>query len=267
MKLNLTSKLLSLFVVAAITLTSCGSDDDPQPNNGDQTACKVTAMSIETMFGSFEGTAVYNSDGKISKVVNAEDNTSYTLFKYDSQSRLVREENYEGDELIYYAEYSYTNGNITMAEWFFADDEPDGYMTVKYDGSNRVTEVKEFYQEEDFEGEVTETVYTTKHTYNSQGNVAKSVYFTDEVEDMTITYESYDNKINVAAAMKGNFDPWSGNSKNNPLKATTTFIVEDESQSIASTYAYVYNDNNLPTKITITTPIGNFISNFTYLCK
>ncbi|MBC5773871.1 hypothetical protein H8S95_07335 [Pontibacter sp. KCTC 32443] len=267
MKLNITSKLLSLFVASALVLTSCGDkDDDAQPNTGTETACKVTSMDVETMFGSVGGNLEYNSNGKVSKAINAEDESTYTLFEYDNQNRLVREEEYELDELTAYTEYTYTNGNITKAEWFYADGEPNGHMTIKYDGSNRVIEVNEIYSE-GFDGEGTETVSTTKHTYNNQGNVAKTVYLTDDVEEMTVTYESYDNKINYAAAMKGAFDPWSGTNKNNPLKATMTFIVEDEPQSMSATYSYVYNSNNLPTKITMTTPIGNFISNFTYQCN
>ncbi|NEM98017.1 hypothetical protein [Pontibacter burrus] len=264
MKLNFSSKLLSLFVAAALMFTACGDkDDDVNPVDNVSAACKLTSINSDGDVSNIE----YNSKGYITKVTYAGNTSDYYLFVYDNSDRLVKEEGYSGGKLDNYVQYTYTNGKVSKAEWFLADGTADGYAEFKYDGSNRLIELSEIV-EEDFDGEIEEVVYKQTFTYNAQGNVASSAISADGFALFTLTYENYDNKNTPMAAVKGLFDPWSGSSKNNPGKITQSFNMEGMEMTSTSTYAYIYNDKDFPTKSTETDEDQETtVTNYAYQCN
>lgn len=266
MKLNLTSKFLSLFVVAALTLTSCGNDDDdnPQPGTGVEAACKLTNI----MYGDSEGdesnnVVEYNAKGLISKVTYSysdgeEEIEGYTTFTYDSNDRLVKEEEFENGELYEYRVYTYSNGVLSKREEFDAENVSDGVETFKYDASKRIIEITESYDGE---------TYKTTFTYNSQGNISKSEGFYEGELEYTDIYSGYDNKNTPFSAVKGFIEPWMGSSKNNPGKITTTFEMDGEEYSYEVDYSYTYNDKGFPTRVIETFNGEEYETNYTYQCK
>ncbi|MEJ8758165.1 hypothetical protein WG947_14220 [Pontibacter sp. H259] len=260
MKLNLTSKVLGMFVVAALTLTACGDkDDDAQPNVG-QTACKLTEVEDDDDVT----VAEYNANGYITNMTSTEldgeeENVYLTAFTYDNTNKLIKEEYFWNGEADGYTTYEYANNMISKAKSYY-DGELQYTATLAYDANKRLTSVTEV------ENGSTEQ-YSLHFTYNSAGNVSQTDTKYMGETFMTTKYENYDNKLTPLAAVKGMVDVYSGTGRNNPGKETTTYYWSEEPETYVTTYTYQYNSNNLPTKTTETTEDGTSVSNFTYQCN
>jgi len=260
MKLNITSKVLGLFVVAALSLTACGDkDDDAQPVL-DQTACKLTQVTDEDETSVVE----YNANGYISKITmteaDGEDESVYvTTYTYDASNKLIKEEYTLDGENDGYTTYEYSNNLISKSKGYY-DGELQYTAAYTYDSNNRITAITEVENG-------SEEQYSITFAYNSGGNVSQmDTKFMNETF-MSVKYENYDNKLTPFAAIKGMANPYGGSSKNNPGKETMTFYLSGEPESTVTNYTYQYNSNNLPTKITETSEGSTTVSNFTYQCN
>lgn len=262
MKLNITSKLLGLFVVAALTLTACGDkDDDAQPATDTLTPCKVTSVTnSDGTTSDFE----YNAAGYVTSItqVEVEDGIEYeytSAYSYDSNNRLIKEEYLSDGEAYGYMTFEYANGLVSKTKEYY-DGTLEYTATFTYDSSKRLVKITEVGQDEE--------EYSMTFTYNSAGNVneAKVMYMGEAF--ITTKYENYDNKLIPYAAVKGLVNLYEGSSKNNPGKVTATMAWGEEPVTSVVTYTYQYNDKNLPTRVTGTYEEGDQdISNFTYQCN
>lgn len=261
MKFNITSKLLSLFAVAALTFTACGDKDDDAQPNVTLTPCKVTSATDN------EGSTTeinYNAAGYVTSItqieIDGEEEYEYTTnYTYDSGNKLVKEEFTEGGVVYGYITYEYANGMVSKTKEYY-DGELQYSASFTYDGSKRLTKITEVTAEEE--------EYTMTFTYNSTGNVTQSEVSYMGQAFIRTKYENYDNKLTPFAAVKGPLNLYEGSGKNNPGKVTTTYLWGEEPEVYTSTYTYVYNDKNLPTKITETDDDGmEYITNFTYQCN
>lgn len=253
MKLNITSKLLSLLAVAALTFTSCGDDkDDVTPDVG-QTSCKLTTINED----GDESTAVYNANGYVSEVRGSYTDdgveVEYT-YKYTYQNnKLVKEEHFEDGELTGVVTYTYTNDLVNTVSYEYEDYTYS--ETYTYDSNKRVTKVEDNYD------------YITTYTY-SGNNVTKAVTTYEGEVVSEVKYENYDNKLTPTAAVKGLVNLSSGSSVNNPGKVTYTYYYEGGEDVYVSNYTYQYNSSNLPTRITETDQDGDtYVTNLTYDCN
>ncbi|NDK54671.1 hypothetical protein [Pontibacter fetidus] len=261
MKLNITSKLLSLFAVAALTFTACGDKDDDAQPNANLTPCKITAVSDD------EGSSTafsYNTAGYITSItqveIDGEEEYEYTTnYTYDSSNKLVKEEFTENGEVYGYITYEYSNGMVSKSKEYY-DGELSYTATFTYDGSKRLSKITEVTSDEE--------EYSMTFAYNSAGNVTQTeVKYMGQVF-MRTKYENYDSKLTPYAAAKGPLNLYEGTGNNNPGKVTTTYLWGEEPEVYTSTYTYVYSDKNLPTKITETDDDGTqYITNFTYQCN
>ncbi|MBB6612285.1 hypothetical protein H7F15_14640 [Pontibacter sp. Tf4] len=255
MKLNITSKLLSLLVMASLILTSCGDDkdDDVTPDVG-QTSCRLTKVSDDD---SDESVIEYNAKGYVSKVTetDSEDGTEYTVvFTYDSNNNLVKEESFEDGESDGYYTYEYSNGMLSKIK-SYSGGELNYTETLTYDSNKKITKIS------DDEG------YVMNFTYSGNNVSEATVGYMDEIS-YKIKYENYDNKLTPYAAIKGMVNPYSGSSQNNPGKVTYSYYYEgEEAETAVINYTYQYNDKNLPTKITEVDGDDTYVTNFTYACN
>lgn len=253
MKLNITSKLLSLLAVAALTFTSCGDDkDDVTPVVG-QTSCKLTTINDD----GDESTAVYNANGYISEVTGTYTDggveVDYT-YKYTYQNnKLVKEEQFEDGEAAGVVTYTYNNDMVSTISYEY--DEFAYTETYTYDGNKRVSKVV------DSEG------FVTTYTY-SGNNASKSVTTYEDEVVSEVKYENYDNKLTPTAAVKGLINLSAGSSVNNPGRVTYTYYYGGGEDVDVSNYTYQYNSSNLPTRITETDGDGDtYVTNITYDCN
>jgi YD repeat-containing protein len=258
MKLNITTKFLSLFVAAAITLSSCGDDKDEITPIVNETGCKLTEVNT-----SDEGSSSvqYNAKGLVSKVIttyneDGEDVEYTTVYTYNGSNQLIKEEEFGPDgESEWYTTYEYSNGLLSKSKEY-EGGELDYTATYTYDASKRLIEISE------------DDEYIMTFEYNSAGNVTEAVAEYMGETYMMFTYENYDNKLNPIAAAPGMLSLFEGSSKNNPGRVTSRFYYgsEDYVEDVIE-YTYQYNNKNLPTKITQSNEEGEFITNFTYQCN
>jgi YD repeat-containing protein len=261
MKRIITPKALLLNLLLTLCLTACNDDDEPNPDNDGQGACRLTKeMFDDDYYDEFE----YNAQGYITKATEKEVGSNevdyYSLFIYNANNQLTKLESYEEGQLEDYVTFEYTNNLATTAKYYNGGGTLDYTYTYKYDGNKRLIE------EADDDG------YVSKYTYNTKGNVIKLEFLDNGTLNTQITYENYDDKFSPYASFKGLPVVFTTTSKNNPGKKTYSsddnndgIIQPDESD--ITTYTYKYNEKGFPTEITETDSFGTEVSTYVYDCN
>lgn len=257
-------RLLLLYLMLSLSSIACSDDEEentPDPDN--QAACKLTKIlpEGEDEYIEIEYTAQGYASKLLAKEVGSNDAGDYTLLTYNADNQLIKAEDYENGQLVYYNTFEYTNGLLTTVK-SYDDGTPDGVLTLKYDSNKRLIE-----QLSDSGN------YKATYTYDSKGNLTKQERSVSGSLFYMETYENYDDKPTAFSSIQGLPGIYTDNfSKNNPGKSTRSFdsngngsIETDESEVI--TYTYIYNSNGFPTEVTETNSGDTEVTTFSYACQ
>jgi YD repeat-containing protein len=243
---------LALLVFVFI-FSSCDKKDSDETEP--MLACKLTQVGYQY---SEPDIIEYNAKGYVSKLAYSSDD--YMLFIYDSNNRLTKLEEYDDNELYYYATYTYNGNNPSKVEWYSADGTKEDTETLKYDAQNRIIEIVD-----EWGGYTRKTTFT----YNGQGNVEKRERFdSNGTLYSRVSYTNYDDKHRPYSALKGYADYYNGSSKNNPGTETFTYFENgQQKQGYVSSYAYTYNDKGFPATIVETYDGRTYTMSYSYQCN
>ena len=254
-----------LFIYSAL-LSACKKDEANAVLPAIEKKC-LTTLNIDSLSGD---TSIY--------------------YTYDSQDRIIREQNYESNRPTYYSTFEYTPGSITMIEYytngnvysthhFLLNAEGMAIKSTENRFGTRYDTTFYTYQDGHIISEIHRsvdsdilTIDTTLYEY-SDNNLTKITNKTGSTIHYTIqfTYSSLPDKADLFSL--GKPMPQSGlfgkNSKNLPLK--DTYINFDQpNQSSDVIYHYTLNADGLPEWIRIETLSGNYdegTTNFQFKCK
>lgn len=253
-------KILCLFGVAALTLSSCASDD----NNSENEASAIVPKTVKySDIDNPSENTLYTSNYDGIKLLSTTDEAGRSDYTYDG-NLLVKEINYDtesekGKDVISdETTYTYTNGKLTSSTYVesFSASFPTGeYKSRKVYTHNTDGTVKvEIYRTNSKTGLEEKSNYFEVLTY-ANGNLVKSVETnTDSNTTFTAVYE-YDTKNNPFKNVLGYnllIDHSEGegslSSVNNVVKYTATY--SDNSDVSVYKSEYVYDANGYPTKST-----------------
>jgi hypothetical protein len=251
-------KLCYLYLLSAIALISCDSDDEPDPVI-EGTKLKSITVNISNNAGGFSA-------------------GSKTVYAYSSSGRVDTEKYYYFDSmtkdyvLSTTASFSYTDGvvskisevneesgHVATTTYTYSDGKPSGIniddgidteITISYHGDT----IQARYEHSNGR------FFT--YRFSVSGN---NIGFEKTIDDSNVVSSKlsneFDDGLNPYALL--NFvDPLFTNfSRNNKTKTSSQYFTH-QPQSVASSYEYEYNDRNLPVK-QITTyvsyPNGTFV--------
>jgi hypothetical protein len=251
-------KLCYLYLLSAIALVSCDSDNEPDPVI-EGTKLKSITVNISNNSGGFSA-------------------GSKTVYDYSSSGRVDTEKYYYFDSmtkdyvLSTTASFSYTDGVVSKISE--VNEESGHVATTTYthsDGKPSGINIDDGIDTEitiSYHGDTIQALY--KHSngrfftyrFSVSGN---NIGFEKTIDDSNVVSSKlsneFDDGLNPYALL--NFvDPLFTNfSRNNKTKTSSQYFTH-QPQSVASSYEYEYNDRNLPVK-QITTyvsyPNGTFV--------
>jgi len=255
MKQLYTTKFIYLFVIVLLCFTACSDKEDAKPSIEKEICNMISAYAPATyQTVHYE----FNEKGFVIKIIypySYYGSDFFISYKYDSHNKLIKTEDFENGELVGYALYEYKGDQLTKRQWYWKG-ELDYTETYSYDQKGRLIKT------------VTAPDRYQAYEYDSNNNVVAISYYQNSKLLSVSAYENYDNKKSQYIALKGIVNVLHGLSKNNPGKITTT-LFWDGKEEIGGTinYAYEYNTNGYPTKITTTDRNGTSITNLNYSCN
>ncbi|RAU83673.1 hypothetical protein DP923_00950 [Pontibacter arcticus] len=259
------------YVIAAMSfaVTACDKDDSEEAAPAVVDApCKVTEINADGQASKLE----YNADGFITKITAADTDedgnpvTTTESYTYNAANQLTKTELRIKDKLINTAVYTYQNGYVQSVKRTYSQPVSESVTTFKYDGNKRIAEKSVLSDG---------ITYTTKYTYDGNGNIEKEEGFYEGNLDSRTVYSGYDDKPAPYVAVKGKPMVEETVSKNNPGKMITNIMYDlngdgvPEPESVYEvTYKYEYNSNGFPVKVLETDSYGDETeTRFTYECK
>lgn len=288
------NKLITIFTLGCLLLTSC-SDDDTPANGGDSTGLKAVPSSVVcglriagiTGPNGEDYFANYNSNGTINYFVI---NSLHYNFEYDNNSstpilKRIYAENKDGDEFISWEATNFNaNSNGFVVSYTESVKYYDEYesgsanlnMSFTYNSEGQVSNITQTgtqsYTDEDgtFSGDrnyIIEYNYIDGNLISSKGNYGDSlsevVYEYDDEEEKENTYNIFTPQM---AAGIGQWDPvaymlaylgYVGNaSKMLPIAMTETEIEVDNYNSWTYGISYVFDSQNKIEEVKMTNEYG-----------
>lgn len=283
-----------LIILLVFNISSCKKDKEVQ--------CKLTAWKWTETDGEnlYEDIyyLFYDSKGRLEKFQFDEED--YALFKYGSNGKLEKIEEYYGEEMDYLL-FTW-DGNTVTRQWYWQDG--DGFYpssskyVLEYNTKDQIIRMNRLYYNWDTEdydlneyadftwsgGNITQVDYyggiRLRKSQESIGSTRPSdLRKTERILEeqiptkgisvdlekyMTMSY-TYDKRNNPFDKAIGMWEPWAFFiSKNNVLTEHQLYYPDEEWED---TYTYTYNNNNYPETMTMVD--GNWISTweFSYDCK
>jgi hypothetical protein len=251
-------KLRCLYLLSAIALISCDSDNEPDPVI-EGTKLKSITVNISNNSGGFSA-------------------GSKTVYDYSSSGRVDTEKYYYFDSmtkdyvLSSTASFSYTDGVLSKISE--VNEESGHVSTTTYtymDGKPSRIDIDDGIDTEitiSYNGDTIQALYEHSngrfftYRFSTTGN---NIGFEKTIDDSNVVSSKLSNEFDDGLnpyALLNFFDPLFTNfSRNNKTKTTSQYFTH-QPQSVASSYEYEYNDQNLPVK-QITTyvsyPNGTFV--------
>lgn len=233
--------ILSAFVIAAISLTSCNNDDNI--GGGDIDSTKLHLPKKLTSEG-FSATFTYDSKGQIIKLVedlSDAGQTTYTLtYNNDKIAKVekVTTGEYASTESFVFTYVNATQVKAELTATFGSETYSDTQTLVLDAKGNLITN-----------GETTYT-YTNSNV------------LTEKWDSATIIY-TYDNKAGVFSQVKTApfvlnyvFQDYYTNISNNVI--TEKYVDNDDNYEESYAYTYKYNDKGFPIELNNTDDSGHF---------
>jgi hypothetical protein len=251
-------KLRYLYLLSAIALGSCDSDNEADPVIG---GTKLKSITVN----------ISNSSGGFSA-------GSKTVYDYYSSGRVDTEKYYYFDSmtddyiLATTASFRYTDGVLSEISKVNEESGHEAMTTYTYsDGKPSRIDIDDGIDSEitiSYQGDTIQAVYEQSngrfftYRFSTTGN---NIGFEKTIDDSNVVSSKvsneFDDGLNPYALL--NFtDPFFTNfSKNNKTKTTSQYFTH-QPEAVASSYEYEYNDKNFPVK-QITTyvsyPNGTFV--------
>lgn len=231
--------LLSVWLVA----TACDKKDNDDTSPQTET-CVLTQI---TFFedGVSDGSAIaiqYNSKGLAEKLTETEgappEVVSTSTLVYNADNQLIRDDFVaDGGLFTGYRTLQYnTDGTLRNID-FYIGGKLASSEQFTYDAAKKLTQATEVSGGMSF-----------KKTYQYVGtseNISTITYYdADNKVAGKVTYENYDDKLNILYAVKGLVQP--GTSRNNPGKETFAF---SGYANEVTTYTYRYNATGFVTEM------------------
>jgi hypothetical protein len=269
-------KLFFVALVFALAAVGCKKTDDTGDDTPTTKTCYVTKMDYGT---DGYNTIVYNSDHLITSAVEYDENgtaTGYvTSFTY-SGSKLVELKSIDNGNIDMKIDYVYGSASTPDSAVIYTDNgsgslDKDGVYALTFSGSKLVkAELVYSYMGQSIAIGKNEYTYTDNNlTELKTYQIGSSMQL--ELES-TVTYE-YDSKKNGLHGIGMDFFFFDTDSPFMSANNITKSVYKDSDgnvdQSMSYTNAYEYNDNDYPTKATMSYDDGSStdITTYTYDCQ
>lgn len=247
-------RLICLFSLALIVLTSCSKDDDNSSNPASSILVKKIT-DFENDKPVFRD-ILYNGN-KLVKIADADG--SVTKFTYIGDV-ITKIENFDGKgELDGSIEYSYANGKLANEVEKVTGDTY--YYKTKYTHKSDGT-----IDYEKFRGVIATTAEekygdSGKYTYKDGNLVKREVFYSSSVKSYVYEYDAKNSPFKNITGFSLLLD--NEDSVNNLIKSTQTSSYGTNVDTYVTTYTYKYDTNNYPTERVAAFPNGNSTSNET----
>ncbi|GHA71558.1 hypothetical protein [Pontibacter akesuensis] len=231
------------YTVVAFSLIAC-STDEVEPNSGKPNCILLESKDSDGRITKYE----YTDEGLISKVVHISGSgidaqIDYTSYTYDSKGRIIKAEEYRGEQVAEFITYEYKD-DLMIRRKLYWKDQLKLTESLFYDNEKKIIKIE------------SDSGYLITISYNSAGNVTDKT-ITDGEMTFTLIYENYDDKL---AAHNYELEKASPSihaklSKNNPQRIIAVNRSKNEEASFfIRDFSYEYNSDDLPVTIIETYP-------------
>ncbi|RZJ49452.1 MAG: hypothetical protein EOO44_18235 [Flavobacterium sp.] len=242
-------KIISLFIVLSLLLTSCSSDDAPQDTPVDSVI--LVKKTVQTGLDGKIYTSEFSYDGrKIVKQLKKEnDQYTETINYYYTGDLITKYEITKGSDIIYSTDITYEGNKLKTLFSKRKTDVPDLILYIKINYTYNADGTVSIVQKDVDPDTQKETNPIFGELTYSNGNVVKEIYditYYDITTNVALEYDTknspYKNILGVKYLLNiGDF----GYSENNNTKFT---IVDTNKPSGFRIYTttFTYNENNFP---------------------
>jgi hypothetical protein len=251
-------KLCYLYLLSAIALISCDSDDEPDPVI-EGTKLKSITVNISNNSGGFSAGSKTVYDYSFSGRVDTEKYYYFDSMTKDYILSSTASFSYANGVVSEISEVNEESGHVSTTTYTYTggkpsridiDDGIDTEITISYQGDT----IQAFYEHSNGR------FFT--YRFSTTGN---NIGFEKAIDDSNVVSSKLSNEFDGGLnpyALLNFVDPLFTNfSRNNKTKTSSQYFTH-QPQSVASSYEYEYNDSNLPVK-QITTyvsyPSGTFV--------
>jgi len=280
-----------LLIVCFIVLTSSmyfGCSDknsDPSPSSVQIKKLISQEENDNGELTTFTSLFKYNSDKKLVKIEDFEGTSTepseYIEFIYNVDGRITQYNSYEGNVMTYKAIYTYSSNQVTsIGSYYDGDWVEDEKIVLDLNTDGLVEKVS--YSYKDIDTWYDDAYYTyewannnlvkEEHFYNDGGNKLQKSSKVNKILSHLKRERSSHNSFKASLSSQCHTTTYQFNSKNNPFWNISFFSVMSpvdtylpysknaiqsttrtwvgETGSEVTTFAYEFNNNDYPTKIT-----------------